>query len=495
MQPLSMRLKLALLWAAALVAWAVDDARAAQPSAKRPNFIFILLDDQGWGDASAFGHPYMRTPNIDRIVREGTWFTQFYVANPVCSPSRTAFMTGQYPARLRIHEHLATHEMNQARGMPDWLDPDVVTVAKLLKQAGYATAHFGKWHLGNGPDAPPPQAYGIDDAKCVNANSNAWDESKQPYFRARSTGLFVDETIRFIKEHREQPFYVNLWTLVPHAKLQPTDEELARYAELLAKPDDFPSWMRDYVAQAKSPTEQMRVFCAAMSGLDSAIGRLLEFLDAEGLADSTAIVMSSDNGPEDYHIGNAANAGIGWPGVFRGRKRSLYEGGLRVPLVVRWPGHVPAGRRDDDALLASVDFLPTVCKLAGVSENTGTPDGEDASDILLGSSRQRTKPICWQWCGNVAGDAAYRPPRLAIRDGKWKLFVEMDGSSPQLYDIPADPEERHDLASQQPDVVQRFSTLAVAWSKTLPAAPLLDEPAGKKRSAKAPQAADRSSAN
>ncbi|NBV47106.1 MAG: hypothetical protein EBR86_16085 [Planctomycetia bacterium] len=137
-------------------------AWAAPPAPRRPNVIFILTDDQGWGDAGFAGHPFVRTPHLDRLAREGTWFRHFYVAATVCSPSRTAFMTGQYPARHRIHGHFATAESNAARSMPDWLDPDVTTLPGLLRRAGYATAHFGKWHLGAGVAAPPPERYGID---------------------------------------------------------------------------------------------------------------------------------------------------------------------------------------------------------------------------------------------------------------------------------------------------------------------------------------------
>jgi N-acetylgalactosamine-6-sulfatase len=449
----------------------VSLSAADQPlAASRPNVVFILLDDQGWGDAKSFGHPYMQTPNIDRLAAAATRFTQFYVANPVCSPSRTGFMTGHYPARHGVHQHFATHEQNAQRSMPDWLDPTVPTVCRLLKGAGYATAHFGKWHLGNGQGAPPPDAYGIDDHRTVNSSGPGWNE-REPYFRAKSTGLIVNEAIRFIKAHKTQPFYVNVWTLVPHATLDPTPEELAVYKDLVVRREDFPSWMQEYVRNAKDPTEQMRVFCAAMTGLDRALGRLLDCLDSEGLADKTLIVFSSDNGPEDYHIGNAANAGMGSPGVMRGRKRSLYDGGLRTPLLVRWPGKVAAGRVDETSVLAAVDFLPSVCKLAGVDVTKLQLDGEDVSDIWVGQSRPRTKPIYWEWRGGVAGNPAYCPPRLAMRERNWRFFCDFDGSNAQLYDIPADPEERTDLAAQHADLVGRFKEQVLAWKKTLPEGP------------------------
>ena len=470
--PISRRTFLSHLTAGA--ALATTRLAPAAPSSK-PNILFILTDDQGWGDAKRFGHPYMLTPTLDRLAREGAWFQQFYVCNPVCSPSRTAFMTGHFPGRHRVHQHFASPKQNQQRGMPNWLDPDVPTVCDLLKAAGYVTAHFGKWHLCGGGvrDAPAPQDYGIDDHRICSGQSRAtqWapEVRRDPFFRAKSTGYFVDETIRFIKANPGKPFYVNLWTLVPHALLHPTPEELEVYRDLEVKPADFPSYMRQYVKDAKKMTAQMKVYCAAMTGLDKALGRLLDFLDESGLADNTLVVFTSDNGPEDYHIGNARNAGMGSPGVFRGRKRSLYEGGICTPLLVRWPGKVKAGRVDAESVLAAVDFLPTVCKLAGtrVPEELH-PDGEDMTDVLLGGPRPRSKPIYWEWRGGVAGNRAYKPPRLAVREGKWKLYCNPDGSRTELYDVPADPEQRRNQAAQCPAVVAQLKPKLLAWQKTLP---------------------------
>lgn len=454
--------------AAAVAAGAVA-AKAAEP---RPNVIFILTDDMGWADAHCFGHPYLKTPHLDRLASESTWFRQFYVANPVCSPSRTAFMTGHFPARHRVHQHFATDAQNAERGMPNWLDPEVTTICDILKGEGYATGHFGKWHLsGPNPRAPMPADYGLDDARLMNANPAAsWPKevTSDPFFRARSTGLIVDETIRFMSANVNRPCYVNLWTLVPHALLNPTPAELAVYEQFQVRPEDFAGYMREYVAAAPDMTAQMRVYCAAMTGLDQAIGRLLDWLDETGRADNTVIVFSSDNGPEDYHVKNASNAGMGFPGSYRGRKRSLYEGGLRTPLMVRWPGHVAAGGENTDAVLTAVDFLPTICAVTGSRLPDLHLDGEDVSDIIAGASRARRQPICWEWRGGVAGNQTYRPPTLAVRDGQWKLLINPDGSGVELYDIPADPEERRNLAAAQPDVVARLSQVAMAFKGELP---------------------------
>ena len=462
----------AIGWGAAAMGVAPRVMTGAKPQAAagRPNFIFILTDDLGWGDPKCFGHPFMKTPNLDRLAKQGTAFTQFYVNNPVCSPSRTAFMTGHFPARHRVHQHFAKPSQNKARNMPNWLDAKATTVTRLLQKAGYATGHFGKWHLCGGwsKDAPTPSAYGIDDHRTCNSSGPGWTVGKDPYFRAHSTGLFVDETLRFIKACKGKPFYVNLWTLVPHALLKPTPEELKVYADLKVDPAQFTGYMAQYARQAKKLDAQTKVYCAAVTGMDKALGRLLAELDTLGLAADTLIFFTSDNGPEDYHIGNAANAGMGSPGPFRGRKRSIYEGGVRTSCIARWPGHVKADHVDRESVITAVDWLPTVCKLAGVPVPDIKPDGQDVSDILMGKTRPRTKPICWEWRGGIAGNQTYRPPKLAIRDGKWKLLVNPDGSRKELYDIPADGAERKNLARTHPDIATRLARHVIAWQETLP---------------------------
>ena len=453
-------------------------------AATKPNVIFILTDDQGWNDAHFAGHPYVKTPNLDKFASQSTWLRQFYVAATVCSPSRTAFMTSHSPARHFVHGHFATHDMNAARAMPDWLDPKVPTLATLLKGAAYATAHFGKWHLGSGPGAPPPEAYGFDVSKTVNSNgSQLGDEAKEPYFRAKSTRLIVDETIAFIKANKDRPFYANVWTLLPHAKLNPTPEQLAVYADLNPSAGDpaFGPWMQKYLGAAKDLKMQMQVFCASLTDLDTQLGRLFAALDDMNLANDTIIFFSSDNGAEDYRIGNASNGGVGNTGPLRARKRSMYEGGIRTFGLVRWPGHVAAGTRDEVSVTGGVDFLPTICKLTGVSvpENV-RPDGEDVSDIWLGNGlgkpRARTKPLHWEWLFNVQGQAdGYMPPMLTVRDGDWKLFVNHNGSGAQLFNIPQDVSEEHDVAAANPDVVKSLTAKALAWAKALPPSKARDE--------------------
>ncbi|HSW44473.1 MAG TPA: sulfatase-like hydrolase/transferase [Phycisphaerae bacterium] len=440
-------------------------ARAAGESApapevrERPNVIFILADDWGWGDLGCYGHRLIRTPNLDQMSKEGIRFSQFYVCSGVCSPSRAAFMTGHFPARHAIHGHLATDKLNADRAMPNWLDPKITTITRLMQQAGYVTAHFGKWHLGSGPDAPLPTAYGIDVARTVNSNDpDGWNEGKEPYFRARSTRYIVDETINFIEEHRDRPFFVQAWTLQTHATLNPTEEQMKPFQRFSAANVPF-----------KSPAT---IYYASAADADREFGRLLKKLDEMGLSENTIVIFSSDNGPEDISILNAAHSGVGSAGPFRGRKRSLYEGGVRVPFIIRWPGHIPAGKVDGTSVVAGVDFLPTICKLAGVPMPADLEiDGEDMSAAWLGTPRERTTPLMWEWRFGIAGHTINKSPILSIREGNWKLLMNPDRSRVELYDIPRDPSELNNLADKHKDVVERMTRRVLGWQKTLPKGP------------------------
>jgi arylsulfatase A-like enzyme len=441
--------------------------RAFSADAERPNIIFILADDLGWGDLGCYGHNQVKTPNLDRLAKEGTLFTQFYVNGSVCSPSRCAFFTSQYPARQRIHGHFATVQQNEARGMSQFLDPQVPNVARILKSAGYATAHVGKWHLGwadSRTDVPAIADYGFD---FVGTAEKGGANGPDLTFRAKSTEIFVNETLDFIRKNKEKPFYVQMWTLVPHATLSPTEEQMKPYANLRAGGPKFPH------------ASAAEIFYASVTDLDTQVGRLMDGLKEMGLEDKTLILFSSDNGPEDIHIRNAGHSGVGSAGPFRGRKRSLYEGGVRVPFIVRWPGKVPAGRIENEATVAGVDFLPTVCSLAGAALPGNIKlDGEDVSDIMKGVSRERKYPLHWEWRFNIAGEPFHRSPILSVREGKWKLLFNPDKSRVELYDIPADPTELNNVAEHHADVVERLSKGALEWQASLPKGPN-DPTAGK----------------
>lgn len=431
----------------------------AKSSDEKPNIIFILADDLGWGDLGCYGHPFTKTPNIDALAARGTLYENFYVNGSVCSPSRCAFFTGQYPARHRIHGHYSTPQQNEARGMSNWLETKVPNVATSLRSAGYATAHIGKWHLGSNSGGPPIEEYGFDHVGS-SEKDGADGPAADPYYRAKSTQLFVNEAIQFIDQQKSRPFFLQLWTLVPHATLNPTPEQMKPYANRRAGGKDFP-----HAAAAE-------IFSASVTDLDTQLGRLFTALEERQLTDKTLIILSSDNGPEDIHIGNAGHSGVGSAGPFRGRKRSLYEGGVRVPGIISWPGHVPVGRIDKDAVVAGVDLLPSVCSLAGVKLAADHAlDGEDMSDVWLGRTRARVKPLMWQWRFRIIGEPFHHSPELAIRDGKWKLLMNPDRSRVELYDLSNDLTQLNNVAEHHAEIVDRLSQQVSGWAATLPAGP------------------------
>lgn len=434
---------------------------------ERPNVLFVLIDDLGYGDLSCTGNRHVVTENVDRMAREGTRFTQFYVASPICSPSRVAFTTGRYPARHGIHSYLASRRQNERRGMVHWLDPSAPSVARAFQNAGYATAHFGKWHMGGGRDvgdAPLPQAYGFE-ASLVSFEGlgdrilppgGLSDQSARlgrgeirRVEKHEQTGIYVDRAIDFIDRTRDQPFYIHLWLNDVHDAHVPAAEDLARYEHL-----------------ADDPYHQR--FCAVLERMDRELGRLFDHIDSAGLAEKTLILITSDNGPTAWP--RYYREGFDPPGStagFRGRKWSLYEGGIRMPLIIRRPGHVPAARVDDVTVMAAVDYLPTVCALAGVEPPAAELDGEDMSAAFRGTAVSRAGPIFWEYGRDESylqpGAEQDRSPGLAVRDGRWKLLMNADGAQVELYDFDAETAESLNVAERHPDVAERLAAELLSW--------------------------------
>ena len=430
----------------------------AETPPSKPNILFILTDDMGWGDLGCFGNKEMATPNIDRLAKDGTRFTQFYVASPICSPSRAAYLTGCFPARWRINDYLHDRASNKAHECANWLDPKAPTLARTLHDAGYATAHFGKWHLGGGrdvQDAPWPKEYGFDEhhvnVEGCGPRSNSFGSSKpepvedKMLARYEFTGFWADKTIDFMRRHKDKPFFVEFWPQDVHTPHVPDPEELP------------------FVAETPQPH---RNFNAVLRRYDREIGRVLDFLKAEGLEQNTLVIFASDNGPEPS-FQRLRTGGL------RGMKWSLYEGGIREPLLIRWPDHIPAGKTDSTTVLGSVDFFPTICALARIAlPKDASVDGVDVSGAWRGVPMQREKPLLWEY-GRKADylfpkESGARSPNLAIRDGNWKLLMNADGSGAEIYDLAADPNETNDLVLKNSAQTARLSAIVLAWRKSLP---------------------------
>lgn len=449
-----------------------DSGGLAGGPARQPNVLFVLGDDWGWGDLGCFGHQKIATPNLDRLAAEGTRFTQFYVGAPVCSPSRAAFLTGRFPARCGFH-HITTHdvERNRSRGVPDYLSLEYLTVSDRLRQAGYRTGHIGKWHLGSTPDAPDPGAYGFDVHRSVNssssdlrdgwlaktaARSDAAVGTVDAAFRPYSTETIVDEAINFLRDgDRGTPFYLQVWLQDPHATLNPTDEQLEPYRSLMPPDVDHQG--------------ALAIYYSVITEADRQLGRLFGKLEELGLADNTLVLFTGDNGPEDLHVPNASHSAAGSSGPFRGRKRSLYEGGVRMPLIARWPKRVPAGEVNNLSVVAGVDLMATASSLAGVEAPES--DGVDITPALLGRPFERDRDLYWEFRFENGSHPIHRSPAIAVRAGDWKLLTNPNGSRTELYRIPEDPMELTNLASERPDVVDDLVARAHTWASTLPAGP------------------------
>ena len=412
--------------------------------AQQPNIIFIYADDWGYGDMSLHGHHTITTPNLDQLAAEGSEFLQFNVCNPVCSPSRTAIMTGHYPARHHIHQHFSNHDSNMARNMPDWLDPEALTLPRMLRENGYRTAHFGKWHLTSAliDNAPLTVNYGYDEVRNWHGNGPGVEGP-----RGESTGTCVDYCMDFIGQEQERPFFINLWIHESHAAIDPPEDAKEAYAHV---------------------EEPFRSYYACISYADRELGRLFRFLKDEHLDSTTLVIFSSDNGPE-YPSADPAVLTYysrGETAGLVGQKRSLFEGGVGLPFIVHWPGKVPAGMVNNTTNIAAVDILPSFCKIAGLDLPAEYfPDGEDMSDCLLGAGRQRSKPLFWDWRGPAN---SYGWPRNAVRSGDWKLLSNEDGSEKYLYNIQASRVEAYDSAAYYPQLTDSLYLLLRDWKAALP---------------------------
>lgn len=440
--------------------------------ARRLNVVQILIDDMGYADLGCFGGE-IATPNIDRLAAKGTRFERAYVASPVCSPSRVGLLTGQFPARQGIHSYLDTRQRHRELGQRDFLDAGAPSVARAFQRAGYATGHFGKWHMGGGRDigeAPLPTEYGFDESytsfeglgdrvlppgqlSVMNEKLGRGKIAHAP--QSELTGIYVDRSIDFVQRSlaARKPFYLHLWPNEVHDPFEPKAELMKKYERFAAN---------RYVQQ----------YYAMLDNLDQQVGRLVETIERAGEASNTLFLLLSDNGP------------TAWPRYYkekldppgrtaglRGRKWSLYEGGIRTPLIARWDGHVQAGRVDRESVVSSVDFFPTCCSLAGVETGVTGLDGENRAGVFLGKAAKRKTELYWDY-GRTKdmprpGLERDQSPNLAVRSGEWKLLVNGDGSRVELYDFRKSDREEENVAGREPKVAKELTERVLGWRKRM----------------------------
>ena len=436
-------------------AWATGGLIARQhafgqqpPRKKKPNIVIIFMDDQGYQDVGCFGSPHIKTPHLDRMATEGMRFTDFHAAASICSPSRAALLTGCYPPRVGITKVLFP---NDTIG----LNPAETTIADLLKSRGYATACIGKWHLGHLPEFLPtnngfdsyfgvPYSNDMDGVKGKDKNlDRAWRTKDYspwnvPLMRneeiverpANQTTLierYTQEAVGFVHRHKDRPFFLYLPHTMPHIPLFVSDEF--------------------YVDDPKG------AYKATIEQIDWSVSQVLKALKDSGADDNTLVVFTSDNGPwlsKKHHGGSAL--------PLRDGKFSTYEGGMREPCIMRWPGRIPAGTTCQE-MCGTIDLLPTIAALVGAElPGNHTIDGKDIWPLMQGQAKARSPHEAFYY---------YRGNKLeAIRSGQWKLRTTKET---ELYDLDSNIGETHNLAQQHPDIVQRLTAMMKAFDRDLKA--------------------------
>ena len=405
-------------------------------SQRRPNVILILTDDQGTVDLNVYGAKDLVTPNMDALATRGVRFTQFYAAAPVCSPSRAAVLTGQNPHRAGVPGNVSSQ-----RGGKTGLPPAKVTIAEMLKAEGYKTAHIGKWHLGYSPSIMP-NAQGFDHSfghmgGCIDNYSHFfyWNgpnrhdlyrNGKEVFADGKFFGdLMVEEANTFMQKNREDPFFIYFAINMPHYPYQ-GDDRWRKHYEKLAYPRNL--------------------YAAFLSTIDDRVGQLMAKVRELGLDEDTIVIFQSDHGHSEEV---RAHGGGGDNGPHRGAKFSLYEGGIRVPAAISWPGKIPAGKVRSQFATAC-DWLPTLATYCRAELPSAKLDGKDIGEVILDDAESPHETFCWQ-----------TGKRWAVRKGNWKLISNGEGT--KLYEIPNDLGERNDRSAAKPEVVSELKSIHRSW--------------------------------
>lgn len=427
----------------------------------RPNIVLIMIDDLGWTDLHCQGNKRLDTPHIDRLARQGMRFTDAYAASPVCSPTRASIMTGLSPARLRLTNHISNRDFTpqNARLLPattrTFLPLEYDTLPERLKRAGYATGFFGKWHLAGVPKRqgrglekyyPEHQGYDVNVGGCAHGGPPSYfDPYRIHTLKDRKAGEYLpdrlaDEAIRFMRANRKHPFFVTLWNYTVHWPMQAPKDLVDKYTK------------------RKGPGIKDPRYAAMIEAMDAAVGRTLQAIKDLKLDDETLVVFTSDNG---------AFLGVSDLRPLRLGKGYLYEGGLRVPLIVRWPGvvkpatvcHVP---------VISTDLFPTLLAAANVKPVKETLDGQSLLPLLRQTGEWKREAIYFHY-PNYAWHSRNRLG-AAIRSGRYKLILRFDDDTVELYDLSRDVSERQDLANSRPKLARRLRSKLEFWLKETGAA-------------------------
>ena len=421
----------------------------------KPNVLFILIDDMGWMDLGCQGNKNLHTPNIDNLAKEGMRFTDAYAPAPVCSPTRAAIITGQSPARLQITNHLPHQDRFTPKGskllpakMLNHLSLESETLAERLKKdAHYATAFIGKWHLYTGRDKkynPLNQGFDINIGGCsYGGPPTFFDPYRIDFLPDRKEGEYLpnrlaDEAIAFISEQnsKDKPFFLALWNYTVHWPMEAPDKLVEKYKNLPVK------GYRDHR------------YAAMIEAMDIAIGKVLKSLDDLNITEETLVIFTSDNGPF---------GGVGDASPLRADKGHLYEGGIRVPLIVRWPGKVEAGAVEETPVILT-DLHPTILAATGLDLNSTIPnDGHNLLPLLKGKEKLKNRAVYWHY----PNFAFHRDNRLgsAIREGDHKLIHFYDTDSVELYNLKNDISEKNDLSGKMPQLASRLKNKLKVWLK------------------------------
>ena len=428
-------------------------ATAAQATTPPPNIVFILIDDLGWADLGCYGSRFYQTPQIDALAAQGMRFTDAYAACPVCSPTRACFLTGQYPARLNLTDWIPGHNRSDVRLLvPQFnqqLPLDCTTIAEMLKPAGYVSASIGKWHLGTEQFYPDKQGFDVTFGPSHKGQPKSYfypyttpavpDGAKGEYLTDRLT----DQAIKFIQANRQRPFFLYLSHYAVHTPLQAKPDKVARY-RALAKPD---------------AAQNNAAYAAMIESVDESVGRIIATLDELKLSQNTLVVFTSDNGGLAKVTSNAP---------LRAGKGTLYEGGIREPLIVRWPGVVKAGSTCD-VPVTTADFYPTFAQAAAADPGKQPIDGADLLPLLKGGAPPQRDAIYWHYPHYHPGGATPggATPGGAIRAGDWKLIEFFEDNRAELYNLKQDPSETKDLAATDPDRARLLRSKLADWRKTV----------------------------